>query len=63
VIPSDPQVLGPGNLSALTVPTAAPQNPESAGELAHSAAAAVSPETQTSEAANPGLALKRAVHE
>ena len=54
-IPSDPQVLSPDNLSALTAPDADPENPNSAGELAHSAAAAVSPNPQTSNAANPGL--------
>jgi hypothetical protein len=63
LIPSDPQVLGPGNLSALTAPTGAPQNPESAGELAHSAAAAVSSETPATETANPGLAPAKAFHE
>lgn len=63
VIPDDPQVLSPDNLSALTVPIAKPQNPESAGELAHSAAAAISPETPTSEAAISGLASVKAFHE
>jgi hypothetical protein len=63
VIPSDPQVLSPGNLSALTAPSAAPQNPESAGDQAPSAAAAVSRETQTSDTANSGLTEIKAIHE
>ncbi len=63
LIPSDPQVLSPANLSALTAPAAAPQNPDSAGELAHGAAASVSPETPTSDTANSGLEPTKAFHE
>jgi hypothetical protein len=63
LIPSDPQVLSPDNLSALTAPATDPQNPESAGALAPGAAADVFPESQTSDAANPGLAEIKAIHE
>jgi hypothetical protein len=47
----------------LTAPVGKPQNPDSARELAHSAAAGASPEMQTSVAANPGLAPTKALHE
>jgi hypothetical protein len=63
LIPSDPQVLSPENLSALTATTAADQNPESAGAQAPGAAADVFPETQTSDSANSGLAEIKAIHE
>ena len=63
LIPDDPQVLGPDNLSALTAPASAPQNPESAGELAHGAAAGESPQSTTSETADPGLEPAKAFHE
>jgi len=63
IIPSDPQVLSPDNLSALTVPAADPQNPDSAGELAPCVAAAGSPETSASETANSGLEGIKALHE
>jgi hypothetical protein len=63
LIPSDPQVLSPDTLSSLTAPVGKPQNPDSARELAHSAAAGASPEMQTSVAANPGLAPTKALHE
>jgi hypothetical protein len=63
LIPSDPEVLSPGNLYALTAPASAPQNPESAGDQAPSAAEGVSLQTQTSESANSGLAEIKALHE
>jgi len=63
LIPDDPAILEPGNLSALTAPVVKPQNPDSAGELAHSAAAAVFPETPTSEAAISGLETEKALNE
>jgi hypothetical protein len=63
LIPSDPQVLSPENLYALTAPTPAPQNPVSAGDQAPSAAAGVSLQTQTPESAHSGLAEIKAIHE
>jgi hypothetical protein len=63
LIPSDPQVLSPDDLSALTAPAAAPENPDSAGALAPSAAAGVSLESTTSDPANSGLAETKAFHE
>jgi hypothetical protein len=63
LIPDDPQVLSPDDLSALTAPADAPQNPESAGALAPGAAAGVSAETRTPESANSGLEEIKAFHE
>jgi hypothetical protein len=63
LIPRDPQVLGPENLSALTAPTAAPENPDSAGELAPGAALAVPPRSPTSDGASSGLEEIKAFHE
>lgn len=63
LIPSDPQVLSPGDLSALTALAADPQNPESAGALAPGAAVGVSAEVLTPESANSGLEEIKAFHE
>jgi hypothetical protein len=46
-IPSDPQVIGPDNISALTAPAADPENPGSAGIQVPSAAVGVASETHT----------------
>ena len=45
----------PANLSALTSPSAAAQNPDSAGAQAHGRRCRRSPETPTSDTANSGL--------
>ena len=50
LVPKDPTVLGPDNLSALTAPSPTQENSASAGEPAPGAAA-----TPTSERANQGL--------
>jgi hypothetical protein len=63
LIPSDPQVLAPDDLSALTAPTAGPENPGSAGFQAPGAATDVNSESQTSESANSGLEEIKAIHE
>ena len=63
LIPRNPQVLGPENLSALTAPTAAGQNPGSAGAQAPSAAGGGSEETPASKSANSGLEEIKAFHE
>ena len=63
LIPNDPQVVGPDNLFALTAPAAAPENPESAGALVHSAASGVTPQITTTEPANSGLLETKATHE
>ncbi len=63
LIPNDPEVLGSESLSALTAPTAAPENPLSAGALAPSAAADGSPTPRTPNPANSGLLEIKAIHE
>lgn len=63
LIPRNPQVIGPENLSVLTVPSVAGQNPGSAGAQAPSAAVAGSAETQPSQSANSGLEEIKALHE
>ena len=63
LIPNDPQVLGPDSLFALTAPAVAPENPDSAGALAPSAAADVSPLSGNSDPANSGLTEIKAIHE
>lgn len=55
LIPDNPPILEPDNLSALTAPVVKPQNPDSAGELAPRAAAVVFSEIPTSDAAISGL--------
>jgi hypothetical protein len=61
--PKHPQVLEPGNLSALTASPHAAQNLDSAGVRAHSAAATGSAETQAPWAANSGLREIKAKNE
>ena len=63
LVPRNPQVIGPENLTALTAPTVARQNPGSAGAQAPSAAGAGSAETQPSQSANSGLEEIKAIHE
>lgn len=63
VIPDDPLVILPDNLSVLTGPAGAPENPDSAAQLADGAAAGVSTESRTTETALPGLARTKALDE
>jgi hypothetical protein len=63
LLPRNPQVVGPEDLSALTAATAAGQNPGSAGAQAPSAAGGGSAETPASQSANSGLEEIKAFHE
>ncbi len=63
LIPSDSQVLGPDDLSALTEPAPALQNPSSAGVQAPSAAASASQDSPRTEPANSGLKEITGLHE
>jgi hypothetical protein len=63
LIPRHPEVLGPENLSALTAPASAAQNPDSDGVQAPSAATSGSAETQPPEKANFGLGEIKVNHE
>jgi hypothetical protein len=63
LVPKHPEVLGPENLSALTVPMHTAQNPDSAGVQAPSVAAGSSEETQTPEKTDIGLGEIKANHE
>jgi len=55
LIPKHPEVLGPGNLSALTAPAASQENSASAGVQAPGAASSGTAQTQTAVGANSGL--------
>jgi hypothetical protein len=63
LIPRHSEVLGPENLSALTAPARAAQNPESVGAQAPSAAAGGSAETLAPKTADSGLKEIRVTHE
>ncbi len=63
LIPRHPELLGPENLSALTAPARAAQNPDSAGAQAPSAAAGGSAETLAPEKADSGLKENKVTHE
>jgi hypothetical protein len=63
LIPKNPQVLGPENLSALTATAAVAQNPGSAGAQAPSATDDGSAEILEPESANSGLRGIKAIHE
>jgi hypothetical protein len=62
-IPKHPLVVAPGNLSALTAPARAAQNPESAGAQAPAAAAHSSAESRGLEPAVSGLREMKVTHE
>jgi hypothetical protein len=63
LVPKHPELLGPDNLTALTAPARAAQNPDSAGVQAPSVVAGGSAETQSPEKANSGLIEIRVNHE
>jgi hypothetical protein len=63
LIPRNPAVLGPGNLSELTSLASLAQNPESAGTQASSAAANGSADTPPAGTANSGLKEIMGAHE
>jgi hypothetical protein len=63
LIPKHPHILGPENLSALTAPARATQNPDSAGAQAPGVASGGSAETQAPEKANSGLMEIKVNHE
>lgn len=63
VIPRHPLVLGPEDLSALTAPARATQNPDSAGFQAPSVASGGSAETQAPEKSNSSLIEIKVNHE
>jgi hypothetical protein len=63
LIPRNPEVLGPENLTALTAPARAAQNPDSTGAQAPSAASGSFAETQAPKKANSGLKEIRVTHE
>jgi len=63
LIPRQPQMLTPGNLSPLTGPSLPEQNPEGAGVQATGVAAASSVEAPAPATANSGLTEIKATHE
>jgi hypothetical protein len=63
LVPKHPQALGPDNLTALTAPPRAVQNPDSDGVQAPSATAGGSAETQTQLKANSSLIETKVNHE
>jgi hypothetical protein len=63
LIPKHPQLLAPDNLTALTAPVRAAQNPESAGEQAPSAAAIGSAEAADTGTDYSGLTEIKDTHE
>ena len=63
LIPKHPEVLGPDNLTALTAPAHAAQNPDSAGAQAPSAAAGGSAETLAPKTADSDLKEIKVTHE
>lgn len=63
LVPKHPEILGPGNLAALTSPVSAAQNPDGAGPQAPSVASGGSVETQTPDSANSSLQEIKDNHE
>ena len=63
LLPKDPQVLEPDDLSALTAPASDEENPRSAGLQVPSIASGGSADAQTTGAYHPGLEEITATHE
>ncbi|MFP5209885.1 MAG: hypothetical protein ACLGRW_11415 [Acidobacteriota bacterium] len=63
LLPKDPPILEPGNLSALTAPPADEENPRSAGLQVPGAATGDSADSETTAPYHPGLEEITATHE